>query len=164
MWVSVNNTSSFLEEKKELYVCRKQIGHLIESFNKNKDGTINWTFQGVTKHFTCVFNELVPNSSGKLLISTEYPLAENTGSGKDSQQATNSPRVSLYWGVEVKSNAQWLKKKHMMSQLSGGQKVLVVMGLVPFNLFGELNKALFDRSVIFFCSHQRWWCWWWLLG
>eukprot|EP00592_Proboscia_alata_P015632 CAMPEP_0194394964 /NCGR_PEP_ID=MMETSP0174-20130528/124151_1 /TAXON_ID=216777 /ORGANISM="Proboscia alata, Strain PI-D3" /LENGTH=1044 /DNA_ID=CAMNT_0039190829 /DNA_START=603 /DNA_END=3737 /DNA_ORIENTATION=- len=140
-----------LGRKKELDVGGKKIGLLIESLDEKKDEAINRTFRGVSKHFTDVFNELVPNGSGELLMRTAHPSAENTGSGKGSQQDANSPHVSLYRGVEVKVRFSAVGENYMMSQLSGGQKALVAMGLIfaiqrcdpaPFYLFDELDQAL----------------------
>ena len=127
----------------------------MKSLDCQKDEAINRTFRGVSAHFKQVFKELVPNGSGELIMRMAHDEGEGMSdeSGKDENEMIdqNNPNVSLYRGIGVKVQFSPVGENYLMSQLSGGQKALVALGLIfaiqrcdpaPFYLFDELDQAL----------------------
>eukprot|EP00591_Stephanopyxis_turris_P001553 CAMPEP_0195512374 /NCGR_PEP_ID=MMETSP0794_2-20130614/4351_1 /TAXON_ID=515487 /ORGANISM="Stephanopyxis turris, Strain CCMP 815" /LENGTH=1145 /DNA_ID=CAMNT_0040640147 /DNA_START=40 /DNA_END=3477 /DNA_ORIENTATION=+ len=169
-----------LGRKTELDQGAEKVKELIESLDRQKDEAINRTFRGVSAHFKEVFSELVPNGSGELMLRTAIeednessaegeenagtdsegdPSPAKKGRGRKKKEETeatttsssSSVSVSLYRGVDVKVRFSRVGENYLMSQLSGGQKALVAMGLIfaiqrcdpaPFYLFDELDQAL----------------------
>ena len=140
---------SLIKRKEELDEGGEKVKELIESLDRKKDEAINRTFRGVSAHFKDVFQELVPNGAGELIMRTA--MDEGDDSGDEEERDPNNPDVSLYRGVGVKVRFSRSSENFMMSQLSGGQKALVAMALIfaiqrcdpaPFYLFDELDQAL----------------------
>jgi len=154
---------NFSEQRDELVKRRaeveqggEKVKELINSLDRKKDEAINRTFRGVSAHFKEVFKDLVPNGSGELIMRTALDeSAEGTDSEDEEKEKVNTqdsnPDVSLFRGVGIKVRFSRVGENFMMSQLSGGQKALVAMGLIfsiqrcdpaPFYLFDELDQAL----------------------
>ena len=158
---------NLLQRKAELDKGEESIKEMIESLDRKKDEAINRTFRGVSAHFKEVFKELCPNGSGELIMKTA--MDEDSGQGdadesndelsdeesnvdkKKGENVATNPKVSLYRGVGIKVRFAKEEQNYLMSQLSGGQKALVALGLIfaiqrcdpaPFYLFDELDQAL----------------------
>lgn len=169
---------SLMERKDELDRGAEKVKELVESLDRKKDEAINRTFRGVSKHFTEVFKELVPLGAGELIMRTAIDeTVENedddsedgtTTSDADSlrKNISENPDVSLYRGVGIKVRFSAVGENFIMSQLSGGQKALVAMGLIfaiqrcdpaPFYIFDELDQALdstYRQAVANVIHHQ----------
>jgi len=150
-----------LGRKVELDKGADKVKELIDSLDHQKDEAINRTFRGVSSHFKEVFQELVPNGAGELILRTamdeslekvgeETPDA-GTFDSEDETKSSSNPSVNLYRGVEIKVRFAAVGENYLMSQLSGGQKALVAMALIfaiqrcdpaPFYIFDELDQAL----------------------
>mmetsp|Transcript_23887 Transcript_23887/g.34260 ORF Transcript_23887/g.34260 Transcript_23887/m.34260 type:complete len:1231 (-) Transcript_23887:592-4284(-) len=150
-----------LGRKVELDKGADKVKELIDSLDHQKDEAINRTFRGVSSHFKEVFQELVPNGAGELILRTamdeslekaseETPDA-GTSDSEDETKSSSNPSVNLYRGVEIKVRFAAVGENYLMSQLSGGQKALVAMALIfaiqrcdpaPFYIFDELDQAL----------------------
>lgn len=154
---------SLLKRKEELDLEAAKVKELVENLDRQKDEAINRTFRGVSAHFKDVFQELVPNGAGEIIMRTALDEGNETDEEEDesSDEAEtsakpkgvdpNNPDVSLYRGVGIKVRFSAVGENYMMSQLSGGQKALVAMALIfaiqrcdpaPFYLFDELDQAL----------------------
>ena len=140
-----------LTRKEELDVGATKIQELVDSLDKQKDDAINRTFRGVSAHFRDVFQELVPEGSGELVMKTTLDDDEDDDEQDEDDSNKSSTNVSLFRGVQI--NVKFTKngESFIMSQLSGGQKALVAMALIfaiqrcdpaPFYLFDELDQAL----------------------
>jgi structural maintenance of chromosome 3 (chondroitin sulfate proteoglycan 6) len=148
---------SLIERKEELDRGAEKVKELVESLDRKKDEAINRTFRGVSKHFSEVFQELVPLGAGELIMRTAMDEATGGDESDDenpSQKKTydpENPDVSLYRGVGIKVRFSAVGENFLMSQLSGGQKALVALALIfaiqrcdpaPFYIFDELDQAL----------------------
>lgn len=143
-FVNFNETRvRLLKRKEELDHGAEKVKELIESLDQRKDEAINRTFRGVSSHFKDVFKELVPNGAGELIMRTALDETEATDeeeeSSEDDTEASPkkkkgkdkaNPDVSLYRGVGIKVRFSEIGENFMMSQLSGGQKALVALGLI----------------------------------
>jgi len=143
---------NFSEQREELLVRKQELDRgaekvqeLVDSLDRQKDEAINRTFNGVSMHFKDVWKELVPSGEGRLIMRTAIE--------DDEQPQTDGgvPDVNMYRGVQVEVKFSSGGENYLMSQLSGGQKALVAMGLIfaiqrcdpaPFYLFDELDQAL----------------------
>ncbi|XGW08248.1 hypothetical protein V3C99_010949 [Haemonchus contortus] len=132
----------------EQHKSQKAIEDLLQVLDTRKFEAIQLTFKQVSKNFVEVFQKLVPNGSGSLVIQT----------GKDdsidaSQHADTQPShiVENFVGVGIKVSFDGGSETREMVQLSGGQKSLVALALIfaiqkcdpaPFYLFDEIDAAL----------------------
>lgn len=147
---------TLLKRKEEVDKGAKKVKELIESLDRQKDEAINRTFRGVSAHFKDVFNELVPNGAGELIMKTSLDEEENDDLDEEldedeRRRRRQNPSVNRYRGIGIKVCFSNVGENYMMSQLSGGQKSLVAMALIfaiqrcdpaPFYLFDELDQAL----------------------
>lgn len=163
-----------LGRKKELDDGADKVRELVESLDHQKDEAINRTFRGVSAHFKDVFKDLVPNGYGELIMKTALPDDDADSDDSESEEEEKSsrkkkkgkkkakktttdyydpsnPDVSMYRGIGIKVRFSPIGENFLMSQLSGGQKALVALGLIfaiqrcdpaPFYLFDELDQAL----------------------
>jgi structural maintenance of chromosome 3 (chondroitin sulfate proteoglycan 6) len=145
-YVNFNETRvRLLKRKEELDHGAEKVKELIESLDQKKDEAINRTFRGVSSHFKDVFKELVPNGAGELIMRTalddasegtdEEEVSSDDGSDaspkkKKSAIDKTNPDVSLYRGIGIKVRFSEVGENFLMSQLSGGQKALVALGLI----------------------------------
>jgi len=140
---------ALLTRKEELDTGAVKVQELIDSLDKQKDEAINRTFRGVSAHFKDVFQELIPEGSGELIMKTAMD-EDDEETGSASTKSKNI-EVSLFKGVQVNVRFNKNSESLIMSQLSGGQKALVALALIfaiqrcdpaPFYLFDELDQAL----------------------
>jgi structural maintenance of chromosome 3 (chondroitin sulfate proteoglycan 6) len=149
---------TLLKRKDEMKRDTQAIQSLIQSLDLQKDEAINRTFISVSKHFADVFQELVPNGYGKLVMKTaldeheegedieeEQPKQKKAGGKKKSGATTSSSTdhvlneessenllpVESYRGVQVTvAFNKNTGENYSMQQLSGGQKALVALALI----------------------------------
>lgn len=128
-----------LKRKEELDDGAEKVQELIDSLDQQKDEAINRTFRGVSSHFKDVFKELVPDGAGELIMRTamDADVKEDQDEDEVASEAPGSKAdgkgtldVSLFRGVGIKVRFTAIGENYMMSQLSGGQKALVALGLI----------------------------------
>lgn len=144
-YVNFNETRMrLLQRKEELDHSAEKVVELIENLDLKKDEAINRTFRGVSSHFKDVFKELVPNGAAELIMRTSLDNetantdVEQESSEENSEDSHKSkikydktnPDVSLYRGIGIKVRFSEVGENFIMSQLSGGQKALVALGLI----------------------------------
>jgi structural maintenance of chromosome 3 (chondroitin sulfate proteoglycan 6) len=103
-----------LERKKELDKGAVAIEELITALDRQKEEAILRTFKGVSKHFSEVFKELVPQGKGQLIMRTSADAgdddddqAEDT-QGSSSLSSSSGPRVHEFEGVQVIFSLQFI--------------------------------------------------------
>lgn len=125
--------------KEELERSKESIDNLMVSLEHQKDSAIKKSFQEVSKSFKEVFERLVPNGVGELVMNSK----ENGG---DSDSIDNYVGVSIQVSFNSKEDEQ-----QRIEQLSGGQKSLCAIALIlaiqkcdpaPFYLFDEIDANL----------------------
>ena len=85
-----------ISRKEELDSGAEKVKELIESLDKKKDEAISRTFRGVSAHFRDVWNELVPDGSGELVMRTALDELE------EDEEDNKSLEVSLFRGVSIR--------------------------------------------------------------
>ncbi|WKX98062.1 hypothetical protein Q1695_013617 [Nippostrongylus brasiliensis] len=125
---------------------QKAIEDLLQVLDTRKYEAIQLTFKQVSKNFAEVFQKLVPNGTGSLVIQTS-----KDDSMEASQADTPVHIVENFVGVGIKVSFNGTSETREMVQLSGGQKSLVALALIfaiqkcdpaPFYLFDEIDAAL----------------------
>lgn len=126
--------------KDELERSKESIENLMVSLEHQKDSAIKKSFHEVSKSFQEVFEKLVPNGIGQLVMNTK----ENGDTDVDSIE--NYVGVSIQVSFNSKEDEQ-----QKIEQLSGGQKSLCAIALIlaiqkcdpaPFYLFDEIDANL----------------------
>ncbi|SCV04248.1 LAMI_0H14598g1_1 [Lachancea mirantina] len=159
---AIENFKRFSEKREELVgraeelvSSQKSIEQLIISLKKQKVEGVETTFKKVASNFTTLFEMLVPNGKGQLLIHRREDN-ESTQSSKKSKDSAASRRDdyigSAYSGVSMKvSFNSKSNEQTYVEQLSGGQKTVCAIALIlaiqmvdpaPFYLFDEIDAAL----------------------
>jgi structural maintenance of chromosome 3 (chondroitin sulfate proteoglycan 6) len=122
---------TLLKKKQEMKNDTEAIHTLIESLDLQKDEAINRTFTSVSKHFSDVFQELVPNGYGKLIMKTaideEMEESENKGKGKKStvaagEEKKESTAVEEEESEEEEEETEGKKKKGKQSASASKKK------------------------------------------
>jgi structural maintenance of chromosome 3 (chondroitin sulfate proteoglycan 6) len=103
----------------------------------------------VSKNFSEVFKELVPQGNGHLVMKKTIETSHNTTDESSSQASEPTEEFS---GVSIRvsftGDSSEMKE---LQQLSGGQKSLVALAMIfaiqkcdpaPFYLFDEIDQAL----------------------
>ncbi|VDO21644.1 unnamed protein product [Haemonchus placei] len=125
----------------EQHKSQKAIEDLLQVLDTRKFEAIQLTFKQVSKNFVEVFQKLVPNGSGSLVIQTGKDVRFQIRFDFFSAMGSITAFVSFDGGSETRE----------MVQLSGGQKSLVALALIfaiqkcdpaPFYLFDEIDAAL----------------------
>lgn len=152
-YVSFNEQrENLISRKEELDSENSSIQLLIDSLDRQKDETILSTFRSVSKHFTDVFDELVPGGHGELVMRTDLDDAttgdisggETLGDSQDDVASSSKKRksagdnrksgtklsVSTFQGVMVRVSFSGSGQQYSMQQLSGGQKALVALSMI----------------------------------
>lgn len=114
-----------------------KIQELMVGLDRQKEEAIWRTFQGVSKHFSEVFQELVPFGEGSLIMVkaadsflTESSVEEFIREEKVSQGSYHGPSIDEFLGVRVKVSFSDAIQQFEMHQLSGGQKALVALAII----------------------------------
>ncbi|KAI9097065.1 putative chromosome segregation protein SudA [Phlyctochytrium arcticum] len=157
------------KRKEELDTSASSIADLIKNLDQRKDEAIEGTFNQVKENFGRVWQKLVPNGRGELVIlrradgssltqdepvdpdnSSQDPSAEQDPSS--SSAAIPHSSIDQYTGIAISVSFNSQHDEGLrMSQLSGGQKSLVALTLIfaiqqcdpaPFYLFDEIDAAL----------------------
>jgi structural maintenance of chromosome 3 (chondroitin sulfate proteoglycan 6) len=160
-YVSFNEQrESLIQRRDEIERENGAIQMLIESLDRQKDETILNTFRTVSKHFTAVFDELVPGGHGELIMRTDdeegsrgdivgsnipgevdaeeggqrgsskAPGGKGAAGGKSKAPRAVRLSVSTFQGVMVRVSFSGSGQQYSMDQLSGGQKALVALSLI----------------------------------
>ncbi len=162
----------FYERCSNLSDEKSKIQELMDGLDYQKEEAIWRTFQGVSKHFSDVFQELVPTGKGSLsMVRSSETGAEHdmealsliSKEEKVSSRPYRGPSIDEFHGVQVKVAFSQSGQQFEMHQLSGGQKALVALALIfaiqrstdsifvfiirrcdpaPFYLFDEIDQAL----------------------
>jgi structural maintenance of chromosome 3 (chondroitin sulfate proteoglycan 6) len=151
-------------ERKETLTSRKEqldrdyqsIIDLMDVLEQRKYEAIQFTFKQVSKNFSDVFQELVPNGKGQLVMKRAEELPSADTEDEDSLRPSGSgrgPSVDEHFtGVSIRVSFTGVASETKeLQQLSGGQKSLVALTLIfaiqkcdpaPFYLFDEIDQAL----------------------
>ncbi|KAI8799563.1 RecF/RecN/SMC protein [Cladochytrium replicatum] len=142
---------ALLRRKTELDKASKAIADLVKSLDQRKDEAIQRTFKQVAKNFMQVWEKLVPNGRGELIMlrRVDGDLADDDNEDEASNEGS---MIDNYTGVAISVSFNSKTDEGLrMPQLSGGQKSLVALALIfaiqqcdpaPFYLFDEIDAAL----------------------
>lgn len=144
-YISFNDQRSQLIDRKANIVKDSQsIQELVDNLDLQKEEAIYRTFQGVSKHFSDVFRELVPAGEGNLLMLSALDMGEeqvgekkssssqrkSLGSDISASASSSQMNVNSFQGVQVIVSFVASGQQFEMQQLSGGQKALVALALI----------------------------------
>lgn len=117
---SQRSKEELAQRRKELEKAKDSIAQLIDTLETHKDEAIERTFKQVSKAFGEIFQKLVPQGSGRLIIRRKH---DRRGQAEDSEEEGERGNVESYVGVEIQVS---FNSKHddqqKIQQLSGGQK------------------------------------------
>ena len=153
-----------LKRRAEVDVSYSAIEDMIKVLEFRKYEAILNTFKQVSRFFTEVFQELVPNGTAKLRMrhaveppsmaqSGDTPM-DSTGLSSQASEATGPANtvIEKLVGVSIEVSFSGIANEtREIQQLSGGQKSLVALTLIfaiqkcdpaPFYLFDEIDQAL----------------------
>jgi structural maintenance of chromosome 3 (chondroitin sulfate proteoglycan 6) len=113
-----------------------------------KNAAIERTFHSVAGHFASIFELLVPDGRGELVMKQSSNAQSMDIDGEEGSNGS----LDRYSGVAIKVSFNSKSDEGMiMQQLSGGQKSLVALALIfaiqrcdpaPFYLFDEIDANL----------------------
>ncbi|KAK5078948.1 Structural maintenance of chromosomes protein 3 [Lithohypha guttulata] len=146
----------------ELEKAKDSIAQLIDTLETHKDEAIERTFKQVSKAFGEIFQKLVPQGSGRLIIRRKH---DRRGQEEESDDEGERGSVEAYVGVEIQVS---FNSKHddqqKIQQLSGGQKTLCALALIfaiqetdpaPFYIFDEIDANLDAQYRTAVADHLR---------
>ncbi|KAF6031627.1 SMC3 [Bugula neritina] len=160
---ALDHFMSFSEQKEKLIARnneldegKQKIEELIDALDHRKYEAIHLTFKQVSKYFTTIFQKLVPQGHGILVMKTDGPpltdSEDQSQQTEDGEQGAEVPLIKQFSGVGIKVSFTGNQAEMRdMQQLSGGQKSLVALALIfaiqkcdpaPFYLFDEIDQAL----------------------
>jgi len=122
----------FKERISELESGKNSILKLIRSLDQKKEKALHTTIKMVAHHFAEVFNTIVPDCEGKIIMKTD-----------DKQEVTG-----IGFEVRFEVGGSIISE---MNELSGGQKTVVALSIIfaiqrcdpaPFYLFDEVDANL----------------------
>ncbi|KAJ3323468.1 Structural maintenance of chromosomes protein 3 [Boothiomyces sp. JEL0866] len=138
------------ERKGELDESASSIEKLISTLDQRKNEAIEQTFEQVANNFQEVWQKLVPEGSGELVMLKNTSNSESQEITQMTQSQHLENQMEHYVGVSL--NVSFQPGQNLrMPQLSGGQKSLVALALIfaiqkcdpaPFYLFDEIDAAL----------------------
>ncbi|EKE42936.1 hypothetical protein ENUP19_0125G0023 [Entamoeba nuttalli] len=158
----IEQQEGLIDRKKEILDTQETIYSLIESLDEKKEEAIERTFKGVSKGFTEIFNKLVPQGKGTLvMLKKPYEQDQLTQTPSTQTQSenkfpiTSQPkkiRTETYSGISLRVIfPAFGGDAKTIQQLSGGQKTVVALSLIfaiqrcdpaPFYLFDEIDSNL----------------------
>ncbi|KAJ3270474.1 Structural maintenance of chromosomes protein 3 [Terramyces sp. JEL0728] len=139
-----------IERKSELDESSTSIEKLISTLDQRKNEAIEQTFEQVANYFQEVWQKLVPEGEGELVMVKNALTTESQEITQMTQTQQLENPIEHYVGVSLNVSFQ-AGQKLRMPQLSGGQKSLVALALIfaiqkcdpaPFYLFDEIDAAL----------------------
>lgn len=148
---------SLVGRRKELDQAKSSIEELMLVLQERKNDAIIHTFKEVSANFTKVFEQLVPQGTGSLILQKrvdEPPIESLTQQipQEDASDSERSRREAEYIGVSIAVSFHSKQNEQLrIEQLSGGQKSLCALTLVlaiqscdpaPFYLFDEIDANL----------------------
>lgn len=133
----------------ELETSRQSIESLIRNLEQQKDDAIKKSFKQVAKSFHEIFEKLVPQGVGNLIMQRKDDGQTNSDVDSDSETPDS---IENYRGVSISvSFNSRHDEQQRIEQLSGGQKSLCAIALIfaiqkcdpaPFYLFDEIDANL----------------------
>lgn len=139
-----------LEERlASLRSSRNKITDLIATLDEKRAEQIDYTFKQMKKNFSSIFEKIVPEGQGELVLN----IPEGQSDDDDDSQSEQSESLRSLNATELQILVSFTGTGMMknMSQLSGGQKSVVAMVFIlslqhcdpaPFYLFDEVDAAL----------------------
>ncbi|BFZ53451.1 Structural maintenance of chromosomes protein 3 [Savitreella phatthalungensis] len=158
---STKERDRLLQRNEEIEQARASIADLIDTLDHRKDEAIERTFKQVSKAFAEIFQKLVPQGRGRLIIQRRHDQPQRQQDpddpdddmpDADAQDAAKS--VENYVGVAISVSFDYQgpdTPQQRIQQLSGGQKSLCALALIfaiqrcdpaPFYLMDEVDAAL----------------------
>lgn len=141
-----------VERRGELEESRSSIEALIESLKLQKHQAIAKSFQLVAKNFASIFEKLVPNGTGKLIMQRRKSDIIDEQDAQEDVDMDNRVTIEDYVGVAISVSFNSKQdEQQRIEQLSGGQKSLCAITLIlaiqscdpaPFYLFDEIDANL----------------------
>lgn len=144
-----------VSRRKELDKSEESILELINVLKSRKESAIQKTFNQVSVAFSEVFEKLVPNGHGELVMQSAPSTQTQTQQNKEDEESDEEMQddsIENYTGVSIRVS---FNSKHdeqqRIEQLSGGQKSLCAIALIlaiqksdpaPFYLFDEIDANL----------------------
>ncbi|KAK3095501.1 hypothetical protein FSP39_015420 [Pinctada imbricata] len=135
-----------IKRKEELDSAHESILDLMNNLDHKKYEAIQLTFKQVSKYFSEIFKNLVPQGHAVLVMK------KGDTDQQDDEDSQDVPLVEQFTGVGIKVSFTGNRAEMRdMQQLSGGQKSLVALTLIfaiqkcdpaPFYLFDEIDQAL----------------------
>lgn len=130
------------QRKQELERSKESIEQLMLSLEQQKDSAIRKSFEQVSQSFQEIFERLVPNGIGQLVMRTK----------DDASSEVAADSIENYIGVSIQVSFNSKNDEQLqIEQLSGGQKSLCAIALIlaiqkcdpaPFYLFDEVDANL----------------------
>lgn len=109
----------------------KSITDLVEVLDQRKDEAIQRTFKHVAKNFGIVWEKLVANGKGSLIMLRKSQDEVNGDSSEEDRPEERANTIDSYSGVAIKVTfTSKVDEGLRMAQLSGGQKSLVALALI----------------------------------
>ncbi|KAI8984689.1 chromosome segregation protein sudA (DA-box protein sudA) [Mycotypha africana] len=143
------------KRKEELDTSEDKIRGLIDNLDRRKNEAIKRTFHDLSIKFAEIFEQLVPDGKGELVMksdSTTIQSMDLDNSSSSSQSIHSNSAAERYSGISIKVSFNSKSDEGLiMQQLSGGQKSLVALALIfaiqkcdpaPFYLFDEIDANL----------------------
>jgi structural maintenance of chromosome 3 (chondroitin sulfate proteoglycan 6) len=140
-----DDREALVQRNDEIVSSHESIRTLIKTLDNSKDEAINRTFKQVSKNFHDIFQRLVPNGRGELLMQRKSPEAIAS-----QLQANETYSAYAGVGIQVSFNSKH-NEQQRIEQLSGGQKSLCALTFIfaiqqcdpaPFYLFDEIDANL----------------------
>ncbi|KAG7663234.1 SMC3 [[Candida] subhashii] len=142
-----------VSRRTELETSREAIESLIRNLQQQKDDAIKKSFKQVSKAFHEIFEKLVPQGVGNLIMQRKDEDQSQAGDRDESASESEiQESIENYTGVSISvSFNSRHDEQQRIEQLSGGQKSLCAIALIfaiqncdpaPFYLFDEIDANL----------------------
>lgn len=139
------------ERKLVLIESNRKIHNLLDNLEIRKIEMIDHTFNQVAKYFAEIFQKLVTNGCGQLILHKRTITASEMSELTNDSNNIMSPYDYTGIGIKVSFLSNSVADMCEMGQFSGGQKTLVALALIfaiqklnpaPFYMFDEIDQAL----------------------